>query len=777
MFETLNRFFSEYGKQKPDISAAVLGLTAGAASIYTLVIRCILPALAILILIRCILPLLGGRKAEKPWGYLAMPNGVLLPLLHGENSIGRSRLSDVVINLPFISRSHAVLTYGDGGWTVFDPGARGGIRVNGEKVENRASVKRGDIISLSGLDLTLFGADDPVAEETGETPGRAGHPLHAGATLGLIAVFQILGCLQLLFSGRDSSPLELLAVFGVFLLAEYLDYWITGRKQNDPELKLLAYFLCGIGLFVVASASPRSLVKQLAAILIGMILYSAMTLLIRDLDRAQKLKKGLMAAALALMALNLVIGQTRNGAKNWIDLGVLTFQPMEFVKIAFVLAGAATLDRLLTTRNLTAFIAFSGACVGTLALTKDFGTALVFFCAFLVIAFMRSGDIRTIALICAGAVLAAVAVVAFMPYVTARFSVWGHVWQHADSTGYQQTFVVASASPRSLVKQLAAILIGMILYSAMTLLIRDLDRAQKLKKGLMAAALALMALNLVIGQTRNGAKNWIDLGVLTFQPMEFVKIAFVLAGAATLDRLLTTRNLTAFIAFSGACVGTLALTKDFGTALVFFCAFLVIAFMRSGDIRTIALICAGAVLAAVAVVAFMPYVTARFSVWGHVWQHADSTGYQQTRTMIALASGGFLGVGGGKGYLARIGAADTDLAFGVIGEEWGLAVALAAVLAITFLAFFSLSSVKRCRSSFYAIAACGASVIFLIQTALNVLGSVDILPLTGVTMPFVSNGGSSMVVCWCLLAFVRSADEPFRPEPADEPAGGEERSR
>ena len=586
MFETLNRFFSEYGKQKPDISAAVLGLTAGAASIYTLVIRCILPALAILILIRCILPLLGGRKAEKPWGYLAMPNGVLLPLLHGENSIGRSRLSDVVINLPFISRSHAVLTYGDGGWTVFDPGARGGIRVNGEKVENRASVKRGDIISLSGLDLTLFGADDPVAEETGETPGRAGHPLHAGATLGLIAVFQILGCLQLLFSGRDSSPLELLAVFGVFLLAEYLDYWITGRKQNDPELKLLAYFLCGIGLFVVASASPRSLVKQLAAILIGMILYSAMTLLIRDLDRAQKLKKGLMAAALALMALNLVIGQTRNGAKNWIDLGVLTFQPMEFVKIAFVLAGAATLDRLLTTRNLTAFIAFSGACVGTLALTKDFGTALVFFCAFLVIAFMRSGDIRTIALICAGAVLAAVAVVAFMPYVTARFSVWGHVWQHADSTGYQQT-----------------------------------------------------------------------------------------------------------------------------------------------------------------------------------------------RTMIALASGGFLGVGGGKGYLARIGAADTDLAFGVIGEEWGLAVALAAVLAITFLAFFSLSSVKRCRSSFYAIAACGASVIFLIQTALNVLGSVDILPLTGVTMPFVSNGGSSMVVCWCLLAFVRSADEPFRPEPADEPAGGEERSR
>ena len=589
VFEALNRFFAAYGKQKPDISAAVQGLPAAAAGIYTLAARWLLPALAVLIVLRCVLPLLGGRKKETPWGYLAMPNGVLLPLLHGENSIGRSRLSDVVINLPFISRSHAVLTYGGGSWTVFDLGARGGIRVNGERVEGRAPVKRGDTISLSGLDLTLFGADDPVADENDEESGGAGRPLYTGTTLALIAVFQVMGCLQLLFSGKDGSPLELLAVFGVFLLTECLDYWITGRKGSDPELKLLAYFLCGIGLFVVASASSRALYKQLAAILIG----------------------------------------------------------------------------------------------------------------------------------------------------------------------------VAA-------------------YSVMAFLIRDLDRAQKLKKGLLAAALVLMALNLVIGQTRNGAKNWIDLGAFTFQPMEFVKIAFVLAGAATLDRLLTTRNLTAFIAFSGACIGTLALTKDFGTALVFFCAFLVIAFMRSGDIRTIALISAGAVLAAIAVVAFMPYVTARFSVWGHVWQHADSTGYQQTRTMIALASGGLLGVGGGNGYLAGIGAADTDLAFGVIGEEWGLVIALAVVLAIAFLTFFALSSVKRCRSSFYAIAACGASVIFLMQTALNVLGSVDILPLTGVTMPFVSNGGSSMVTCWCLLAFVRSADERFRPDLARIPEaddGGEERKR
>jgi cell division protein FtsW (lipid II flippase) len=165
---------------------------------------------------------------------------------------------------------------------------------------------------------------------------------------------------------------------------------------------------------------------------------------------------------------------------------------------------------------------------------------------------------------------------------------------------------------------------------------------------------------------------------------------------------------------------------------------------------------------------FLPYIASRFEAWGHVWQFADSIGYQQTRTMIYAASGGLIGLGGGNGYLVGIPASDTDLVFGILCEEWGLIVALAAVLTIIFLAFLVLFLMRGCKSSFYAISACGAASIFMIQTALNVFGSLDILPLTGVTLPFVSNGGSSMVVCWALLSFIKAADERYRPDGGDD---------
>ncbi len=323
--------------------------------------------------------------------------------------------------------------------------------------------------------------------------------------------------------------------------------------------------------------------------------------------------------------------------------------------------------------------------------------------------------------------------------------------------------IVASAAPDSIFKQFAAILLGLAVYTALDLIIRDLGRAGKLKYLLAASALLLLILNLTIGETRFGAKRWIDLGLISFQPSEFVKIAFVMAGAATLDRLLTTRNMTAFIGFSAACIGALILMRDFGNVLVFFATFIVIAFMRSGDVRTIALTSAGAVLGGIAVVSFMPYIASRFAAWGNVWEYADTSGYQQTRTMIAAASGGLLGVGGGNGYLANIAAAHTDLVFGMLCEEWGLLVALTAVLIVVFFASYAVFLTKDCRSSFYAIVACGAASIFLLQTTLNVLGSVDILPLTGITFPFVSHGGSSMIASWGLLALIKSADERITP--------------
>lgn len=318
--------------------------------------------------------------------------------------------------------------------------------------------------------------------------------------------------------------------------------------------------------------------------------------------------------------------------------------------------------------------------------------------------------------------------------------------------------VSAVTSPAEIYKQLVAFSIGIGLFLVLGMYLRDLKRAKMLQIPMFAATGLLLLINLIFGSITNGARNWIYIGNTSIQPSEIVKIAFVYVGAATLDKLMTKENLYVFIGYSAACIGTLALLGDFGTAAVFFVAFLVIAYMRSGDLTALALIIAAVAIAAILAVKFMPYIAKRFAAWGHVWEDPHNTGFQQTRTMSAAASGGLLGVGLGNGWLSSIVAADTDLVFGVLCEEWGLIIALLAVTGIIAFAVFTVRCAPAGRSSFYVIAACASMSIFVFQTVLNVLGSVDILPLTGVTFPFVSNGGSSLICSWGLLAFVKAAD-------------------
>ena len=268
----------------------------------------------------------------------------------------------------------------------------------------------------------------------------------------------------------------------------------------------------------------------------------------------------------------------------------------------------------------------------------------------------------------------------------------------------------------------------------------------------------MLGITLALGQVKFGAANWISIGGMSLQPSELAKICYIFAGAATLDRLFRKRNLGLFILLTGVCLGCLALMSDFGTAAIFFVTFLVIAYLRSGDFATLFLITGAGVFGVLVMLSIKPYILRRFATWGHAWEHASEGGFQQVRTMSAAASGGLVGMGPGAGWLHRVPAADTDLVFGMLCEEWGLIIAALAVCSIVTLAVFAVRACRTGRSSFYVIAACAATSMMVFQTCLNVLGSVDILPLTGVTFPFVSNGGSSMLASWGLLAFLKATD-------------------
>lgn len=320
--------------------------------------------------------------------------------------------------------------------------------------------------------------------------------------------------------------------------------------------------------------------------------------------------------------------------------------------------------------------------------------------------------------------------------------------------------VVGSSAPESMLKQLVAACLGIVTMVVLCVILRNLDRTKALKWVVLGGAVVLLVANLTLGTFGYGAKNWLSIGGFSFQPSELVKVAFVWIGAATLEELFERKNLLVFMLFSVYCFGCLGLMGDFGTAIIFFVTFLIISFLRSGDFSKLFLMVGAAAVGGFMILRFKPYVAARFASWGHVWDPdiVDAAGFQQSRTMSAAASGGLVGVGAGEGWLEGVPAADTDMVFGMLIEEWGLIIAVLAVLAIVTLSLFAYRSILAGRSTFYTIAACGAMSMFIFQTMLNVFGSVDLLPFTGVTFPFVSSGGTSMTVSWALLAFLKAAD-------------------
>lgn len=318
--------------------------------------------------------------------------------------------------------------------------------------------------------------------------------------------------------------------------------------------------------------------------------------------------------------------------------------------------------------------------------------------------------------------------------------------------------IIATVTPGEAMKQLIAMGIGMVGFLFVGWSLRDLERAKKIRYLATIAGIGFLVVTLLFGKEIYGAKNWIFIGSFSLQPSELSKVCFVFAGASTMDRIMQKRNLILFIGYSAVLCGLLALMNDFGTAMIFFVAFLAIAYMRSGSIGTIALAISALVFAAVIVLKIAPHALSRFAAYRHIWEDPLDSGFQQTRSLMCIAAGGLVGLGAGNGWMKNMFAADTDIVFATAAEEWGLLAALMMVACVVVLALFCLRSASLGRSSFYTIGACTAASILLVQTILNVMGTIDFLPFTGVTFPFVSNGGSSMISAWALLAFVKAAD-------------------
>ena len=419
--------------------ALTAGLPADFVHVYIWLLRYLAPLLAALILYRCIKPLLTFRREPEIWAMLRMPDGNALPVTHWENVIGRSKWSDLVIDLPTISRNHAVLTrYDDGSWSIADAGSKGGVQVDGQTVDI-AAVDAGSRITLNGLDLYL----EPITERQVQKLAQLRTKASSGGTsilnLLLLSLFQMLCCLGYLLNGDPQKTGQILLGFGGIMAAQWLLLVFYALiRRSAFEVETIAFFLCSIGMCVICATVPGESKKELLAMALGLAAFLFLGWAMRDLERAKALRYLATIMGIGFLVITLVFGKEVHGAKNWLFIGGMSLQPSELSKVCFVLVGASTMDRIMQKRNLILFIVYSAILCGLLALMNDFGTALIFFIAFLSIAYMRSGSIGTIALALSSVGFAGVIVLKIAPHALSRFAAWGHVWEDPLNKGYQQ---------------------------------------------------------------------------------------------------------------------------------------------------------------------------------------------------------------------------------------------------------------------------------------------------------------------------------------------------
>lgn len=539
-------------------------------------LRILMPVYAIIIVYQCYAAMRRRRRPEKPLVTLYNTvTGLKLPVIFWENSIGRSRASDIVVDDPAVSRNHCVLLRRASGWYICDTGSKGGTYVNGEEAVGRTRVLIDDVISVGNSQFQFLRGEDYdenlryswFFKKANNKPAMKSWKLML-----LITLFHFFMCVEAVFWQDGTNKYLPLVLFGCLAVAEWTFFFVSSKvlKRVSFELESLALFLTGVGVMLLVRQVERSAYVQLIAAVVGMALFCVIIKFIEDPDRTS---------------------------------------------------------------------------------------------------------------------------------------------------------------------------------------------STKLRYGLMIAAVGLLGVSIVFGKITYGAANWISIGGISLQPSEIVKIIYIFIGANTLDRLQTKKNLFEFIIFSAVCVGLLALMGDFGTALIFFMTFLLISFMRSGDFKTVILAIVAAVFGVSIVLRFKSYVLDRFKAWGHAWEYANDLGYQQTHVLTYIASGGLFGVGIGNGFLKGVGASESDLVFGLVSEEMGVIVAITLAVAVACLVIYARAITTRSRSTFYSISACCAAGLLVIQLSLNVFGATDILPLTGVTFPFISCGGSSVLSCWGLIAFIKAADE------------------
>ncbi len=290
-----------------------------------------------------------------------------------------------------------------------------------------------------------------------------------------------------------------------------------------------------------------------------------------------------------------------------------------------------------------------------------------------------------------------------------------------------------------------------------------------LKKGLikfskyryifLGGTIVFMAMATFIGVEILGAKNWVKIGALSFQPSEFGKIFLILYLSSALSNLTSRKQLIEPGIVIIIALGFMVLQKDLGTALIIFAISVTMVYLATSKklyvFISLGLFSAGGL----ASYAMFAHIRRRIMIWWDPWSYVYNESYQVVQSMYAIAMGGFFGRGLGMGHPDYVAVNESDFIFSVICEEMGLLMGFA-ILILQFILFYrAIRSALHANNNFTKLLTSGLSVMIAAQTLVIVGGVTGLIPLTGITLPFVSYGGTSLLISFLSLSIIQKVSE------------------
>ncbi len=368
--------------------------------------------------------------------------------------------------------------------------------------------------------------------------------------------------------------------------------------------------------------------------------------------------------------------------------------------------------------------------------------------------------------------LAVLVVAGFVQLVLAKYhrDIDGMLFPVAVLLSSLGIIMIARLKPALFVTQMRWLLIGMVVYLAVIFLGAKILRILSYQYLLGVFCLFLLCSALFFGTEIGGSRNWIVLGAFAVQPSEFGKILIIMFLAAYLAehremlilpshrifllRLPMLRFIAPLLCIWGIAILMFVVQRDLGSALLFFGIAVFMTYMATGRKSYIVLALGVFGGAAALSYAFFGHVRVRFNIWLDPWLDPSGSAYQIVQSLFAFGSGGVWGTGFAHGHPGLIPEVHTDFIFAALAEELGLLGALGIMLVFSLFFYRAIKIALMCQKERESLLAAGAAVIFLLQAFIIIAGVTKFLPLTGITLPFVSYGGSSMVSSFILLGIL-----------------------